>query len=165
MRQPVQVLVYPVKASPIKASVGNANNDGWEVLLLHRIASRGDFWQGVTGGVEEGEEINDAARRELIEETGLVPTALHKVDYAYSYPITDRWRHLYAPEATEITEYVYLAHIDNQQPPQVDPREHDQAQWLAFEAALAKLSWPDNIEALKRCAEFLKARAHLASTS
>ncbi len=66
MRQPIQVLVYPVKAV----------DNGWEYLLLHRLASRGDFWQGVTGGVEQGEEFADAARREMIEETGLVPSTI-----------------------------------------------------------------------------------------
>lgn len=76
MRQPVQVLVYPLKTTDC----------GWEYLLLRRIASRGGFWQGVTGGLEEGEDLVKAAERELLEETGLVPSTLEQIDYSYSFP-------------------------------------------------------------------------------
>src|SRR5215207_9465637 len=126
VRQPIQVLVYPVKAA------GN----GWEYLLLHRLASRGDFWQGVTGGVEAGEEIADAAKREIIEETGLVPSIIQKVDYTFSYPVAEKWRHLYADGVEEITEYVFLAQVGGQQAPILDAREHDQWKWCSFEDAL-----------------------------
>ncbi|MDB5027501.1 MAG: hypothetical protein JWO66_1190, partial [Candidatus Eremiobacteraeota bacterium] len=47
-----------------------------EVLLLRR--SNGAFagaWTFVMGGVEDGERATDAARRELVEETGLAPSA------------------------------------------------------------------------------------------
>ena len=38
-------------------------------LLLKRIPERGGFWQPVTGGVHEGENLDTAAKRELFEET------------------------------------------------------------------------------------------------
>ena len=40
------------------------------ILVLKRSASRGGFWQQVTGRVEPGESAEAAARRELREETG-----------------------------------------------------------------------------------------------
>ena len=40
------------------------------VLLLRRAAARGGFWQPVTGRLEAGETPEEAARRELREETG-----------------------------------------------------------------------------------------------
>ena len=40
------------------------------VLLLRRSAERGGFWQQVTGRIEPGEPAEEAARRELLEETG-----------------------------------------------------------------------------------------------
>ncbi len=151
MRKPIQVLVYPVQVTD-----GNLH-----YLLLHRIASRGDFWQGVTGGVEEDEEIIDAARREMIEETGLHPVTIERVDYTFSYPVADRWRHLYAEEVSEITEYVFIATVDGVQTPQLDPREHDLWQWSNCESALALLKWPGNIEGLKLCDQFLRNRSSL----
>jgi dihydroneopterin triphosphate diphosphatase len=146
MRQPVQVLVYPVKAV----------ENGWEYLLLHRLVSRGDFWQGVTGGVEDGEEITDAARREMMEESGLLPSTLQKIDYTFSYPVAEKWRHLYAQGVEEIVEYVFLARVDGRQEPILDAREHDEWKWCNFEDALKSLIWPGNLEALRVCDTFLR---------
>lgn len=147
MRQPVQVLIYPVKTA----------GGRWEVLLLRRTASRGGFWQGVTGGVEEDEDLVEAARRELYEETGLVPSALEQIDYSYSFPVEEQWRHLYAAGVEEIVEYVFIALADGQQEPTLT-WEHDQWQWCSFHQALGLLAWPGNIEALKRCERLVKAR-------
>ena len=55
----------------------------------------GAFWQGVTGGVEAGETLSEAAGRELAEETGLAPERLVPIDYSYSFPIQKEWRILY----------------------------------------------------------------------
>ena len=148
MRQPIQVLIYPVR---------QARNDR-EYLLLRRVASRGGFWQGVTGGVEEGEELFEAARRELTEETGLVPSELEKIDYSYTFPVEDRWRHLYAPDVETIIEYVFVAYVDGQQEPKIDPGEHAEWKWCPFHEALELLTWPENIEALKQCDSLMRAR-------
>jgi len=94
VRQPIQVLVYPVRR------IGGH----WEYLLLRRIPSRGGFWQGVTGGVQQGEGLKEAAQRELLEETGLVPSLLEKINYSYSFPLDEEWRHLYSSDVREITE-------------------------------------------------------------
>src|SRR4051812_32995088 len=40
-------------------------------LLLLTKPARGSFWQPVTGKVEAGESLEDAAKREATEETGL----------------------------------------------------------------------------------------------
>jgi hypothetical protein len=55
----------------------------------------------------------------------------------------------------EIHEYVFVAQVDNQQDPAIDPREHDQWQWCEFDRALGLLTWPGNIEGLLRCDRFL----------
>ena len=146
MRQPVQVLVYPVR------NVGG----NWEVLLLHRVPRLGlvAFWQGVTGGVEEGEEPVDSAKRELAEETGLVPRVFQQINYSYSFPLQDEFRDQYADDVEAIVEYVFVAVVDRCQEPKLS-REHDKAQWCSLDRALALLIYPGNIEALKRCQSFL----------
>src|SRR6185295_5768611 len=45
-------------------------HDRDRVLLLHRRAERGGFWQPITGSMEDGESPIDTARREIVEETG-----------------------------------------------------------------------------------------------
>jgi 8-oxo-dGTP pyrophosphatase MutT (NUDIX family) len=60
MRQPVQVLVYAYTVVD-----GTAR-----FLLLRRVATLIGFWQGLTGGVEDDEEVLATAQRELWEETG-----------------------------------------------------------------------------------------------
>jgi 8-oxo-dGTP pyrophosphatase MutT (NUDIX family) len=111
--------------------------------------------------VEEDEELMDAARRELVEETGLAPAKLHRVDYSYSYPVAEKWRSLYAPEVQEITEVVFVAEVEGQQAPLLDGREHDQWQWCSIDQALQRLLWPGNIEALRHCARYLQDRPGL----
>ena len=149
MRLPFQPLVYPVRT---------ANSDR-EYLLLRRVPrlGLGGFWQGVTGGVEEGKTLPEAAMRELTEETGLVPSALEQIDYAYSFPMKDEWRDIYGPDVEEIVEHVFVAFIDGYQEPKIS-REHDRWQWCCVDQALELLTYPGNIEALRRCDSFVKAR-------
>jgi len=124
------------------------------VLLLKRIPSRGGFWQGVTGGVERNEDPVEAAARELIEETRLVPSDFQTIDYSYSFPVEDRFRYLYPSGTEDITEHVFMARITDEQEPELS-EEHDQYRWCKFDEALSLLRWPENIEALKRCNRLL----------
>lgn len=68
-----------------------------EVLLLRRASGAfAGAWTFVMGGVEEGESATDAARRELIEETGLAATQLYtagELDAFYD-PVRDRIVHV-----------------------------------------------------------------------
>jgi dATP pyrophosphohydrolase len=151
MRQPFQVSVYPVRVV----------SKDCEYLLLRRVPKPklglDRFWQGITGGVEGGEGIVEAATRELDEETKLVPTALEQVDYSYSFPVDDRWRHMYAAGVEEILEYVFVAFIGGHQDPSISG-EHDRWRWCKLERALRMLKYPGNIEALKRCDRLVKTR-------
>ena len=146
-RQPIQVLVYLARPA----------GDRWEYLLLHRVPRLGSFWQGVTGGVKDGEELAEAARREVFEETGLTSTKFEQIDFSYAFPVKDEWLHLYSPEPNEIVEYVFLARVDDGNP--MLSWEHDAWRWSTYEEALDLLKWPGNIEALKRCERLLKSRS------
>ena len=151
MRQPFSVLVYPVRFI-----------DGdWQYLLLQRVAipklGLMAFWQGITGGLEEGETLEQAATRELREETGLVPSRLEQIDYSYSFPIQDEWREFYAPGTQEIVEHVFIAFLCGKREPTLST-EHNEWQWCSADLGLKLLTFPGNIEALKRCHSLLQAR-------
>jgi len=116
---------------------------------LRRIPSQGGFWQGVTGTVEPGEALDEAAIRELTEETALAPMRLLAVNYQYRFPL--RTRSAGRSHLHQITEHVFLALLSAKVDPTIDPIEHDAWDWFPYEEALKWLRWPGNIEALKRC--------------
>jgi 8-oxo-dGTP pyrophosphatase MutT (NUDIX family) len=64
--------------------------NGAEVLIVHPSPIQGGYWHVVAGGVEAGEVPEDAARRELEEETSLVARVSqgpHVIEYVY--PLTE----------------------------------------------------------------------------
>ena len=151
MRQPLSVLVYPVRRVEGR----------WQYLLLERAPDPrlglARFWQGVTGGLEEGESLVQAARRELREETSLVPSRLEQIDYSYAFPMQDEWRQSFGPGTEKIVEHVFIAVVGENQEPTLS-REHEAWRWCRADEALELLTYPGNIEALKRCDALLNAR-------
>ena len=148
-RLPLQILVY-VCRRPTPTTT--------EFLLLKRTAALGGFWQGVTGAVEGGESFEQAARREVEEETGYQQfIRFHSLDYHYRYPVDrPRWGYLYAPEVEVIDEECFGAEVGvDQGEPVLDPHEHDQYRWLNVRQALALLVWPENRGALRRFVDTL----------
>src|SRR3990167_9308085 len=83
-----------------------------KVLLLKR-ADDPDFWQSVTGSLLwEETEPQQAAVRELREEAGLKATnGLRDSNPTFWSPILPNWRHLYAPELQENTEYAFALEL------------------------------------------------------
>jgi len=87
-----------------------------------------------------------------MEETGFAARRLEQLDLTYTFPLADRWAHLYAPDVREIREHVFLADVTADaltRSPAVDPREHDAWRWCRFEQAVDLLHWPENAEALR----------------
>lgn len=60
-RQPQQVHIYLYR---------KISNGSYEFAIFQRVENE-LWWQGVCGGVEEGETIEAAARREIFEEAGI----------------------------------------------------------------------------------------------
>jgi dihydroneopterin triphosphate diphosphatase len=121
------------------------------VLLLERT----DFpehWQSVTGSQEAGEALEQTARRELLEETGIDARRYALVDWhvCNRFEIFPQWRRRYAPGTTHNVEHVFALETPEPVAVRLAPREHRQFHWLPWQAAAEKVfSW-SNREAILR---------------
>ena len=124
-------------------------HDGERVLLLHRKPERGNFWQPITGSIENGESALDAARREVREETGhvLEPRSL---DLMQSFMIESQYLQSRHPAPIIASEIAFEATADIRLPIRVDALEHDTWGWFTFAEAYERIRWSDDREALDR---------------
>jgi 8-oxo-dGTP pyrophosphatase MutT (NUDIX family) len=98
-----------------------------EILVVHRSSSNGGFWHLIAGGVEEGETGEEAAVRELFEETRL-KASVQSLDFSFTH-------HGIHVEA-------FVADAPAGWEPVLD-WEHDQYIWCSRGHALKLLYWPE----------------------
>ncbi|MGD8590038.1 MAG: dihydroneopterin triphosphate diphosphatase, partial [Chromatiales bacterium] len=109
---------------------------GGEVLLLRRTRPR-DFWQSVTGSLHWGESPRQAARRELLEETGMLAgSQLQDLQHTESFPIVPPWRVRYAPNAHTNLEHWFAFPLGGRRLIRLRPDEHTEYRWLPLPMAL-----------------------------
>jgi lipoyl(octanoyl) transferase len=132
-------------------------HDGDRVLLLHRRAERGNFWQPITGSIEEGELPVETARRELVEETGHPgePTSL---DLKQSFLIESAYLAAKFDEPIIASEINFAATLDSRLPIRLDAEEHDEHGWFTFAEAYERIRWTDDREALERLTVILSRK-------
>ena len=128
-------------AQAVEGIVFRRRNGNIEYLMLKRLSTRGDFWQPMTGGVEEGETTLDALKREIREETGIVNIRkiienLHVFGFQ-------------RPKVGFVKEYAYGVEIGSDDQITIDCKEHSEFKWCSYEEALRLLKWDDNKIALK----------------
>ena len=139
--------------TPISALVLIYTTD-LQVLIMER-ADKVGFWQSVTGSVEGDETPQQAAMREVLEETGLDVNLYNFQDWQTSnvYEIYPHWRHRYAPGVTENREHLFGLQLPAPIPVKLAANEHVQYEWVDWrEAATRVFSWT-NVDALKRLGE------------
>jgi len=115
-----------------------------DVLLLERT-SRAGYWQSVTGSLDRLDEpVAEAARRELLEETGIAASAgrLDAWNVVNVFEIFAEWRHRFAPGTTHNTEHVFGFRLPGRLPVVLDAKEHTAHAWLPWRAAAQRcFSW------------------------
>ena len=110
---------------------------GGEFLLLERRWPPG-FWQSVTGSLEWGERADAAARRELIEETGITQGHLRNLQWTQVYEILPSFGKKYAAGVTRNLEHAFALKLLRRVP--VVLSEHVQYRWLSADEAIATAS-------------------------
>lgn len=118
-----------------------------DVLLLKKINDK-DMWQSVTGSMQENETALDAAKRELLEETGLNSDNLIDCKKEYVFEIYEMWRHKYDDGVTHNTEHVFKLELDDIIDINIDAKEHDSYMWLPRVKAAEKVFSHTNRQAI-----------------
>ena len=117
------------------------SDDGRALLLRRRRPFA--FWQSVTGSLLPGETHEQAARRELTEETGLESQG--RLEYAgvsRQFAIDPRWRKRFAPGVVENVEFEWHYRLPEVADIVLERDEHSTYRWLPIaEASEAVWSW------------------------
>jgi len=123
-----------------------------EFLLIERRKPAG-FWQSVTGSLEWDESPDEAARREVVEETGIHDGLLTNLQWTQVYEILPEFGRTYAPGITHNREHAFALKLARRAPVVLSPREHSRYEWLVATDAVARVSSYTNravIESLRR---------------
>jgi dATP pyrophosphohydrolase len=117
--------------------------EGGEFLLLERRRPAG-FWQSVTGSMEWGESADAAARREVIEETGITEGVLVNLQWTQVYEILPAFGKVYAAGVTLNLEHAFSLRLQNRVPITLSDAEHGQFRWLSATDAMETASSSTN---------------------
>jgi len=120
------------------------------LVLKRKLHWKG--WEFPKGGLKKNEHIIKGLKRELKEETGKPPLNIKKFDisgkYKYEKKLKDR------EEVAGQTYILYAVEISGGKI-KLDKLEHSEFQWLGFEKALRKLTWPNQRKCLRITNTFL----------
>jgi 8-oxo-dGTP pyrophosphatase MutT (NUDIX family) len=92
------------------------------LLLLQTKEDRNFHWQNITGSVDGDESFEEAARRELLEESGL-KGEIHILDTEFTFK--DRWN-------KNVIEKVFLALVSFTEKVSISSQEHQDFKWKSI---------------------------------
>ena len=120
---------------------------GWRVLALQRAPDTRcpAAWEPVHGHIEAGEEPEDAAVREVREETGLAIDSLYIV----------RVQPFYLRKLRAVELAIVFAAFVRSPREVVLGTEHEAAEWLSVDEALSRYAFPAERASLREIAELL----------
>ncbi|HEY2066893.1 MAG TPA: ATPase, T2SS/T4P/T4SS family, partial [Gemmatimonadaceae bacterium] len=126
----------------------DVRTDGWRILTLQRARTTRcpNAWETVHGRIEAGEEPEQAALREVQEETGLQVQKLYNVTVQPFY--------LHKTHTVEMA-VVFAAFVPSGSTIKLGD-EHTRSEWLIPERALERFAWPRERAALRDILLLLK---------
>ncbi|MBA3890087.1 MAG: Flp pilus assembly complex ATPase component TadA [Gemmatimonadaceae bacterium] len=133
--------VTDIKVGTIDVYVIRPQPGGWRVLVMQRATDTRcpTAWEAVHGRLEEGEEPEDGAIRELREETGLVAERL--------YVVTTQPYYIKAMRSVQLS-IGFAAFVATDADVKLGA-EHQAYEWLTVAEALARFAWPRERQALE----------------
>jgi 8-oxo-dGTP pyrophosphatase MutT (NUDIX family) len=137
-----------IEVGVVDVYVIDPRDNGWRVLVLQRALTTRcpGAWEAVHGSIEPGEAPEDAARREVREETGL------PIDRLYSVSVQP----FYVVKTKTVQLAVVFAAFVSGSPDVVTDTEHQAHQWLTVDEAMQRLFWPAERHAVQQIAQMLR---------
>jgi 8-oxo-dGTP pyrophosphatase MutT (NUDIX family) len=126
---------------------------GPEFLVMRRAPERLGYWSLVAGGLEPDETPEEAAQRELFEETRL-ETNVRPLTLALEYSLLDdppAIRARYAPGIEKVIVHPFVVDAPVKWEPTLDA-EHDLYEWCDLGEALALLHYETTRDAVRAAA-------------
>lgn len=127
----------------IQIHVARRTRDKVEYLIIKRSDGEDIYpgiWQVVTGMIEPDESAQEAAFRELHEETGLRPSELYCLPYITSFFSIRRNQLQHVPVFAVIVEESAVVTLSE---------EHSEYKWVGFDEAIGILPFPSHKDATK----------------
>jgi len=136
-RAPFQVLVLP-----FRHKLG-----GQPEYAIFRRRDEG-YWQFIAGGGENNEKPVETARREALEEAGIIPDSEYiMLDSRNTVPVTGvTGEYTWGKDVYVIPEYTFGVKTDSEAISL--SVEHTEYRWVSYEDAVAMLQWDSNKNAL-----------------
>lgn len=110
-------------------------------LIFKTVPQRGSFWQPVTGHVEVGESDQEAALRELKEETGFECSNLRSLDFQFEFERGGE-------KFVETCFFADLGPVEVLPPPKICSKEHSDYEWVLADDAHRRVKHQSNKQAL-----------------
>lgn len=128
--------MIPIEVRVIDVVVFRVVQKGYQVLVLRRGKNVGTrcpgSWEMVHGKVNDGETLEAAARRELMEETGLAAERLFSITMHPFYLVPKQTVQIAAVFAAIVPGETAVTRGD----------EHDKHVWISVSEARRRFSWP-----------------------
>jgi len=113
-----------------KNAAGFIINTKDEVLLIQRANEKNEHWQFPQGGMHSTETVEQAARREIAEETGLQNLKrINMLEQTYKY-IWPRWHSLNGGFRGQSQTYIYFLYEGKKDDVRPDPSEVSGYRWV-----------------------------------
>ena len=122
-------------------------------MVLKTIPRRGEFWQPITGGLEEGETKIDALKREVREETG-IENVIKIVENVHYYRVRDasliKYFERHGQVHTHVKNYVFGVEVSSDKKVVLDEKEHSEFKWCTFQETLRLMKYKGYRDALRK---------------